>query len=155
MCVFMYRYIPSTATPSPSSASERCTPPSGSPQGGEICFWVASRVGPNSVIHPGGNPGANLESFSHRCYLFEAAFEWELKRLSFCPWVASRAFFFWMHTMLDVYVPLYTAGRGMYFIAAASPHTLAVLCIGEVRACRFAHITFWICADHYILQRFG
>jgi len=28
--------------------------------------------------HPGGNPGANLKSISHRCYLFEVAFVWEL-----------------------------------------------------------------------------
>ena len=28
--------------------------------------------------HPGGNPGANLKSISHRCYLREVAFEWEL-----------------------------------------------------------------------------
>ena len=28
--------------------------------------------------HPGGNPGANLESISHRCCLREVAFEWEL-----------------------------------------------------------------------------
>ena len=24
--------------------------------------------------HPGGNPGANLKSISHRCYLFEVEF---------------------------------------------------------------------------------
>ena len=30
--------------------------------------------------HPGGNPGANLKSISHRCYLREVAFEWELTR---------------------------------------------------------------------------
>ena len=29
-------------------------------------------------IHPAGNPRANLESISHRCYLREVAFEWEL-----------------------------------------------------------------------------
>ena len=28
--------------------------------------------------HPGGNPGANFKSTSHRCYLQEVAFEWEL-----------------------------------------------------------------------------
>jgi len=28
--------------------------------------------------HPGGNPGENLKSISHRCYLREVAFEWEL-----------------------------------------------------------------------------
>ena len=28
--------------------------------------------------HPGGNPVANLKSISHRCYLFEVAFVWEL-----------------------------------------------------------------------------
>ena len=31
-----------------------------------------------ACFHPGGNPGANLESISHRCYLREVAFEWEL-----------------------------------------------------------------------------
>ena len=30
--------------------------------------------------HPGGNPGANLKSISHRCYLFEVAFVWELSK---------------------------------------------------------------------------
>jgi len=28
--------------------------------------------------HPGGNPWANLKSISHRCYLEEVAFVWEL-----------------------------------------------------------------------------
>ena len=31
-------------------------------------------------IKPGDNPGANLRSISHRCYLREVAFEWELTR---------------------------------------------------------------------------
>ena len=30
--------------------------------------------------HPGGNPGANLKSISHRRYLFEVAFVWELTK---------------------------------------------------------------------------
>ena len=38
-----------------------------------------NRVVPPSP-HPGGNPGANRKSISHRCYLFEAAFEWELTK---------------------------------------------------------------------------
>jgi len=29
------------------------------------------------VLHPGGNPGGNRKSISHRCYLFEVAFVWE------------------------------------------------------------------------------
>ena len=29
-------------------------------------------------VHPAGNPGANLQPISHRCYLWEVAFEWEL-----------------------------------------------------------------------------
>ena len=29
---------------------------------------------------PGGNPGANLKSISHRCCLREVAFEWELTK---------------------------------------------------------------------------
>ena len=32
------------------------------------------------LYHPGGNPGANLKSISHRCYLFEVAFAWELTK---------------------------------------------------------------------------
>jgi len=42
--------------------------------------------------HPGVNPGANLQSTSHRCYLREAAFEWELtkEKPSICSWVVSR-----------------------------------------------------------------
>ena len=30
--------------------------------------------------HPGGNPGANPKSISHRCYLFEVAFVWGLTK---------------------------------------------------------------------------
>jgi len=33
-----------------------------------------------ACLHPGGNPGENLESISHRCYLFEVAFVWELTK---------------------------------------------------------------------------
>ena len=36
--------------------------------------------------HPGGNPGASLESISHICYFREVAFEWELtKETIFLP----------------------------------------------------------------------
>ena len=31
-------------------------------------------------MHACGNPGANLKSISHKCYLFEVAFEWELTK---------------------------------------------------------------------------
>ena len=39
-----------------------------------------ARLKPCATLHhhPGGNPGANLKSISHRCYLFEVAFVWEL-----------------------------------------------------------------------------
>ena len=40
---------------------------------GALCF----RCGQG---HPGGNPGANLESTSHRCFLREVAFEWEVTK---------------------------------------------------------------------------
>jgi len=33
-----------------------------------------------SCRRPGGNPGANLKSISHRCYLFEVACVWELTK---------------------------------------------------------------------------
>ena len=31
-------------------------------------------------FHPGGNPGANLKSISHRCCFFEVEFVWELTK---------------------------------------------------------------------------
>ena len=41
--------------------------------------------------HPGGIPGANLKSISHRCHLREVKFEWELtEEKHICPWVISR-----------------------------------------------------------------
>ena len=33
-----------------------------------------------TLLQPGGDPGANLKSISHRCYLREVAFEWELTK---------------------------------------------------------------------------
>ena len=32
------------------------------------------------LCHSGGNPWANIQSISHRCYLFEVAFVWELTK---------------------------------------------------------------------------
>ena len=32
------------------------------------------------TLHHGGNPGAILKSISHKCYLFEVAFVWELTK---------------------------------------------------------------------------
>ena len=31
-----------------------------------------------SRVHPGGNPGVNFKSISHRCYLRHVAFVWKL-----------------------------------------------------------------------------
>ena len=44
------------------------------------------------VVNPlRGNPGANLNSISHRCYLREVACEWELtEKTSICTWVVFR-----------------------------------------------------------------
>ena len=33
-----------------------------------------------TMCHPGGNPGVNLKSISHRCCLREETFEWELTK---------------------------------------------------------------------------
>ena len=41
---------------------------------------TVSDVDAKEVFHPGGNPGANLKSISHRCYLFEVAFVWGLTK---------------------------------------------------------------------------
>jgi hypothetical protein len=55
-------------------------------------FSVFSRAKRFLLVHPGGNPGANLKSIFHRCYLFEEAFVWKLsKENPICPWVAPRA----------------------------------------------------------------
>ena len=36
--------------------------------------------------HPGGNPGADLNLITHKCYFREVAFEWELiKETIFLP----------------------------------------------------------------------
>ena len=32
------------------------------------------------VFHPGGNPGANLKSISHRCHPILVAYVWELTK---------------------------------------------------------------------------
>ena len=37
-------------------------------------------AGELKLIHPGGNPGANLKSIYHRCYLREVASEWDLTK---------------------------------------------------------------------------
>ena len=47
-------------------------------------WWPLPRpptpAAPLQAPHPGGNLGANLKSISHRCYLFEVAFVWELTK---------------------------------------------------------------------------
>ena len=48
-----------------------------------VGYFAARRRSPH--VHrrghlPGGNPGANLKSISHRCYLREVAFEWKLTK---------------------------------------------------------------------------
>jgi len=59
---------------------------------------VAQRV--SELIHPGGNPGANLKSISHRCHPILVAFAWDLtEKTSICPWVASRVAGFRAHLL--------------------------------------------------------
>ena len=51
--------------------------------GFQICFPTFQTCAPkhcNCAHHPGGNPGANLKSISHRCFLREVACEWELTK---------------------------------------------------------------------------
>jgi len=53
-----------------------------------VAFFLCSRRAAQAArsrsvsddLHPGGNPGANLKSISHKCYLFEEAFVWELTK---------------------------------------------------------------------------
>jgi len=57
---------------SESDSSERESEPERGRQGGE-----AMRT---SILRPGGNPGANLNSISHRCHLIMVAFVLELTK---------------------------------------------------------------------------
>ena len=45
--------------------------------GGSAC---PSRARRRARTQRRGNPGANLKSISHRCYLFDVAFVWELTK---------------------------------------------------------------------------
>jgi len=51
-------------------------------ENGQNCTKLATWGDPARRVrpHPGGNPGANLKSISHRCHLFEVAFVWELTK---------------------------------------------------------------------------
>ena len=45
-----------------------------------FAFRVVIPEPPRPPSHPGGNPGANLKSIFHSCYLREEAFECELTK---------------------------------------------------------------------------
>jgi len=75
--------------------------------GSRVKFFrrVQRRGIPAAAHHPGGKPGGNLNSISHRCYLREVAFEWELTKETIdlpmgclqggaclgCPWQPVRS----------------------------------------------------------------
>jgi len=44
-----------------------------------VLYKISSALGAR-LCRPGGNPGANLKSISHRCCLFEVAFVWKLTK---------------------------------------------------------------------------
>ena len=44
------------------------------------CSGALFREWPVGYVHPGGNPGANLKSISHRCHPVLVAFVWELTK---------------------------------------------------------------------------
>ena len=47
----------------------------------KLTCWDSGTIRPlRRMEHPAVNPGANLKSISHRCYLREASFEWELTK---------------------------------------------------------------------------
>ena len=45
---------------------------------GQERLFLANKLAKQVLHHPGGNPGENLKSISHRCYLREVTFELEL-----------------------------------------------------------------------------
>ena len=47
---------------------------------GAGCSTLRNAKPQSAHNHPGGNPGANPKSISHRCHLREAAFIWELTK---------------------------------------------------------------------------
>ena len=68
-------------------------------------FHPDAALGVPEVTHPGGDPGANRKSISHRSHRFEVAFVWELSEETFhlpqgclqggCPTKPKRASVLW------------------------------------------------------------
>ena len=58
---------------------KHCVPPS-TWHTGEIQACLARKEKHFPRTHPGGNPGANLKSISHRCHPILVAFVWELTK---------------------------------------------------------------------------
>ena len=49
------------------------------------CLWVglgdfSLLAAQNQALDPGGNPGANLKSISHRCHPMRVAFVWDVTK---------------------------------------------------------------------------
>ena len=49
----------------------------------KLLFLETPKMGTGARIHPGGNPGASLESISHICHPILVAFAWELTEETF------------------------------------------------------------------------
>ena len=48
------------------------------PAQGRLVRAAPSAANSSLALHPGGSLGSNLKSISHRCYLFEVAFVWDM-----------------------------------------------------------------------------
>jgi len=65
----------------PSASPSRSLPPDYPPSlSVPLCLAHRHRCNILKRSHPRDNPGANLKSISHRCYLFVVAFVWELSK---------------------------------------------------------------------------
>ena len=86
----LYPYIPPSISPSPPHFLPLSLPLKADHTSWRSYYWYRNLRG--DLNHPGGNPRANLESISRRCYLREVAFEWNsTKETIYLPlWVVSR-----------------------------------------------------------------
>ena len=73
------RSSPPTLTPTAYTSAENISLDP-DPQAAIARFNCRQTPNPQEATRPGGTPGANLKSISHRCNLREVAFEWELNK---------------------------------------------------------------------------
>ena len=87
--LFFFLFPPAQSSPRQGAggaggAGGACPPGCQPPLCSETVDWTQVVLMPSLpdvvLSHPGGNPGTNIKSIFHTCYLREVAFEWELTK---------------------------------------------------------------------------